>query len=51
MTQISDKLFKNGFLIINNCIDAKVINNIVKKVNEVTFKLYRSFKIKEKKFN
>ena len=51
MTQISDKLFKDGFLIINNCIDTKVINNIVKKVNVSLVNYIDHLKLKKKKFN
>ena len=49
MTQISDKLFKDGFLIINNCIDTKVINNIVKKVNVSLVNYIDHLKLKRKK--
>ena len=49
MTQICDKLFKDGFLIINNCIDTKVINNIAKKVNESFLNYIDHLKLKRKK--
>ena len=49
MTQISDKLFKDGFLIINNCIDTKVTNNIVKKINVLLLNYIDRLKLKRKK--
>ena len=48
MTQISDKLFGDGFLIINNCIDTKVTNNIVKKINVLFLNYTDRLKLKRK---
>ena len=49
MIRSSDNLYKNGFLILNNCIDQKIINNIAKKINETLLKEIIRLKLKKKK--
>ena len=49
MIRTSENLYKNGFLILNNCIDQKTINNIAKKMNETLLKEISHFKLKKKK--
>ena len=49
MIRPSENLYKNGFLILNNCIDQKIINNIIKKINETLIKEITHFKLKKKK--